>query len=840
MTNAFLFHIRPSLVIAFILLSSSVSAQQTPPPAYPSNIPINYVRTWDATAPEADPNNLMGRPLKDVKQTTQYIDGLGRPIETIIKQGSFETGGTASDWVVPVVYDEFGREQSRYAPFMANNTGGNTHITDGLFKTNPFQEQAVFMQQQYSAQGETYFYGRTDFELSPLDRPVKVLAPGNNWVGNNRGIESQRWANTPTDDIRIWTVTDNAGTWGSYTMVGAYAAGKLYKNVTVDENGAQVEEFRNLDGLVIMKKVQLTDASDNGGGRGYNGWLCTYYIYDNLSNLRCVVQPGGVELLIQNGWNINVLGGNILNEQCFRYEYDERNNISMKKVPGAGEVWMVYDARNRLVLSQDANLRSIKWLYTQYDEQNRPIATGLIDDTHDRAYHANLAKTSTAYPNLASYSKEVLTQTLFDDYTWLSSFTTPFSATRNTSFDSYLLSASNSVWPYPQSVIQSVRTQGLVTGTRTEIPGTGQYLYSINYYDEKGRVIQTQSTNLSGGVDITTIQYNFSGQPLVSVLRQEKAGAPNPQTHIIVTKTDYDDLGRLVTVKKAIYSTVNGVAVNKAEEVIVSNSYNNLGQLKSKKLAPAYNSGQGLETLNYDYNIRGWMLAINKEYLVSSPVDHWFGMELGYDKSGTAPGTTSYTKPEYNGNISGSIWRTKGDGIRRKMDYDYDLANRFNRADYTQNTSGSGWEYTTMNFSVWGFDSDNGYKMKYDANGNILSMIQGGWKAGTNTYIDALHYTYIPNTNKLKQVWDDANDQNTTLGDFHYNSATKTATDYAYDANGNLIQDNNKAISSITYNHLNLPSLITVTGKGTITYTYDAAGNKLKESDPGKQCHRSL
>ncbi len=32
------------------------------------------------------------------------------------------------------------------------------------------------------------------------------------------------------------------------------------------------------------------------------------------------------------------------------------------------------------------------------------------------------------------------------------------------------------------------------------------------------------------------------------------------------------------------------------------------------------------------------------------------------------------------------------------------------------------------------------------------------------------------------------------------------------------------------YNHLNLPSVITVTGKGTITYTYDAAGNKLKKT----------
>ena len=59
------------------------------------------------------------------------------------------------------------------------------------------------------------------------------------------------------------------------------------------------------------------------------------------------------------------------------------------------------------------------------------------------------------------------------------------------------------------------------------------------------------------------------------------------------------------------------------------------------------------------------------------------------------------------------------------------------------------------------------------------------------------------------------------------NGSNGTTDDYTYDANGNLNLDNNKAISSITYNHLNLPTAITVTGKGTIAYTYDAAGNKL-------------
>src|SRR5699024_5086122 len=59
-------------------------------------------------------------------------------------------------------------------------------------------------------------------------------------------------------------------------------------------------------------------------------------------------------------------------------------------------------------------------------------------------------------------------------------------------------------------------------------------------------------------------------------------------------------------------------------------------------------------------------------------------------------------------------------------------------------------------------------------------------------------------------------------------------------ANGNLKKDYNKDLGTTTtdgiqYNYLNLPSLVTVrnaaafNGKGNITYTYDAAGNKLKK-----------
>ena len=119
----------------------------------------------------------------------------------------------------------------------------------------------------------------------------------------------------------------------------------------------------------------------------------------------------------------------------------------------------------------------------------------------------------------------------------------------------------------------------------------------------------------------------------------------------------------------------------------------------------------------------------------------------------------------------------------------------------------------------------------YDANGNILQMNQMGLKPNANTsvLIDQLNYTYYSGSNKLKAVTDAVNDNNSTLGDFKYNAGSKTTTDYNYDTNGNMTQDNNKGINTITYNYLNLPQTITMTGKGTISYTYDAAGNKLRK-----------
>ncbi|MBO9570638.1 MAG: hypothetical protein J7497_00265 [Chitinophagaceae bacterium] len=115
----------------------------------------------------------------------------------------------------------------------------------------------------------------------------------------------------------------------------------------------------------------------------------------------------------------------------------------------------------------------------------------------------------------------------------------------------------------------------------------------------------------------------------------------------------------------------------------------------------------------------------------------------------------------------------------------------------------------------------------YDYNGNIKAMTQWGIAGGAAQAIDKLSYTYRTGSNKLAKVTDEINTKTYQLGDF--NDGTNTDDDYDYDANGNLTKDQNKNISSISYNVLNLPEYIAVAGKGAISYQYDAAGNKLSK-----------
>src|SRR5689334_5419098 len=97
----------PLMLSAMIYVNAAAQTPRPVPANYTASTSRNYVRVWEATAPEQSPATLMTRALRDVKQTTQYFDGLGRPLQTVVKQGSLITNGTAVDMISMIEYDPF-------------------------------------------------------------------------------------------------------------------------------------------------------------------------------------------------------------------------------------------------------------------------------------------------------------------------------------------------------------------------------------------------------------------------------------------------------------------------------------------------------------------------------------------------------------------------------------------------------------------------------------------------------------------------------------------------------------------------------------------------------------
>ena len=114
--------------------------------------------------------------------------------------------------------------------------------------------------------------------------------------------------------------------------------------------------------------------------------------------------------------------------------------------------------------------------------------------------------------------------------------------------------------------------------------------------------------------------------------------------------------------------------------------------------------------------------------------------------------------------------------------------------------------------------------------GVVMVAKQRKGQTGTTTCRDIDKLTMAYAGNQLVK----AEDSGTTVSlsssmDFKNNS--NATREYSYDANGNLTQDLNKGISSITYNLLNLPQTLSISnslGSATNSYTYAADGRKLK------------
>jgi RHS repeat-associated protein len=183
-----------------------------------------------------------------------------------------------------------------------------------------------------------------------------------------------------------------------------------------------------------------------------------------------------------------------------------------------------------------------------------------------------------------------------------------------------------------------------------------------------------------------------------------------------------------------------------------------------------YNEIGQLSKKNLHNDSQATTFAYNERGWMKNSTSDQFSMELKYNDG---------TLPQFNGNISGQNYTN---GTANAFSYTYDRLNRLTNAAAGNNL---------------------GETISYDVMGNISSLTRDNF--GTNNYNGY-------NGSRL-----------TGISGF-------TNSNYGYDANGNLTSDSQKNIS-LGYNYLNLPQ--TVSGSQNLTYTYNAAGEKLQKQAGG-------
>ncbi|AWX44804.1 hypothetical protein HME9304_01809 [Flagellimonas maritima] len=703
-----------------------------------------------------------------VLQRVVYFDGLGREIQNI----GIGQSPDKDDIIRHIEYNGTGLMEKGFLPFTVQRSDLGHYISSSKSNTLDFYDD-------FKYENTSNPFTEIEFEPSPLNRVLKQAAPGEDWkMGSGHEIEFGYGTNI-TGEVQQYTVSlAFANNTYTPTLVedGHYPQGELYKMVTKDENhdGTSsklhtTESYTDKLGHVVLKRT-YGEVGSPSAVEAHD----THYVYDDYGNLTFVLPP---KVDTSNG-----VSSTELNELCYQYKYDNRNRLVEKKVPGKGWELIVYNKLHWPIMTQNA-LQDSKneWSYTKYDAFGRIIVSGVLNLNLTRLQAQTNADnaivqyeekdgqvyTDDAYPSIFNGSPFPQLQVLnyYDDYNFpLFGYTVPTTV-------------------LGQAVTQNVR--GLPTGGgRLVLDGNNdKWVRWARAYDEKGRLITEGTMNeLAQTFTQVETKLDFVGRPEQVVTVHTKGANPPIVT---VDNYAYDHMGRL---------TEQTQIIGAHTETIVENTYDELGQLVGKKV------GGNLQTVDYEYNVRGWLKAINNTANLGNDL---FAFDINYntaDHGGT---------PLYNGNISETEWKTANvDNGLKWYRYGYDPLNRIINA--------------TANSPNYHLNS-----VGYDKNGNILSLQrQGHTNADATLFgnMDDLVYTY-DSGNKLIKVLDNGNDSQ------GFNDGIDTTTEYTYDANGNMTSDLNKGISSVEYNHLNMPIKITVTGAnaGILDYIYAADRTKLRK-----------
>lgn len=798
----------------------------------PSSASYSYIKETDIRVPNITSASVLTViPIGQKSVTFTYEDQGGRTIQKVME--SYTPG--LNDVVKPMAYDPAGRQISTYLPYTVPGTNNGSYVT------NPLTSQAAYYNPSTpgapNIATSTNSTSQSSLDNSPLERVIEQGYPGSAWIQGGGHTVTTSYGTNISSEIYFWSINTNAN--GAF-ISSFYSPGSLLTTTVKDENGNSVTQYTDFSGKMACKKVQS----------GPTTYLYTYYVYDDGGNLRYVIPPLPTVPVTVTMPSSFVETDAVFNNFFYGYHYDGRNRLTEKKIPGKGWEYYVYNKLDQVVLSQTPTQSSLGvWTYTKYDANGRTVLTGdynttavrsTLQSTADRFpstllfesfnnASSNFGYTDVSYPdNTVSNVKKVLSVSYYDNYNFLSNS----SINPNTSI--FTAPSQDTIYNSPE---------GLLTGNITNVLGAVSltYLLSINHYDTYGRSVKTIGQSFKSGsaspgnYDIVQNKYSFDNLLLKSTRFHYLSSA---LVLTINSYYSYDQAGRKILLQQQ-YN--NGPLVNLAEY-----DYNELGQLYKKSLqapgqpagtatditlnnaitvdgtvisatnsitlGPGFSVAPGvsfqsnivkpyMQTITNSYNMRGWLTKINDPNNFGT--NTLFAEEIDYEQPNSS---FSGTIPQYNGNISTTSWQTltypNASMIQELKGYvyNYDNLNRLTAA-YSKAPSGND-KYNEV--------------LTYDELGNILSLNRN---ATASTYLNELTYNYGSGSqrgNLLLSVQDNGGADN-------YNST------FSYQSlSGSETANSKTGVQQITYNELNLPSLINFSSGKTINFAYSSTGEELE------------
>lgn len=774
----------------------------TNPPPSPAQ---NYVRIEvpreEVTSEVAMTN--MGPDEKAVSYS--YSDGLGRATMS----SAAEAGPLYEDVVQHYEYDPTtGRQLKSFLPYARPYTEGGAFIANADEELEDFYDGTftipnVPVDSKYYSESEYDARGRMEASIGVgqawnSDINANDIKTSYEYVIHNPALT----ADPVHDRVLHWKIVSGAPQNDDF-----YGGNELSVTIVTDVESRKSRSVKDMRGLSITSQVYDPITTK---------WYGSYNVYDDFGRVRFIIPPIiASNLPSATPSNPNNLSSVQIEELLFQYEYDERGRLKREKAPGAGWKEFVYDQWDRLVMTRHAAQQlngNDSWTFFKYDALNRQVYSGEVRTTKTRLTLQTEATASSSRFESVNTVGAYTTNSTFPDLTTTAYSTYEIRAISQ--FDNYnFLNDTN--WdtnsinfafqsPTGFTGAKTTAVTGLSTGSKVLVLGSSPevWLNTVIYYDNELRAIQTVSENHLGGTDRLTNQLDWKGE-LSKMLLEHSDGNNDLK---ILSEYEYEHNGQLLR----SWQTINEAGITAGPRVLVSEfKYNVLGQMIEKNLHST-NGISFLQSVDYDYNIKGWTSAINNADLSGGEGD-LFGMEYNYTNSVTVNGST--VPGRYDGVVSSLKWNTtnnlpNNDFGKTISGFNYDERNRLQNTKYAM---GDGSEASHYDMST-----------TYDDNGNIKNLTR---KSG-GVAIDNLGYTYYDNSNRLKNV----SDSEAAGEGFKDIPSTVATEEYRYDSNGNMIEDYNKEIVDVDYNNMQYVTKIEF-GDGTeVRYSYDAAGNRLTKA----------